>query len=443
MSVQILRQSVIMEGSVVRLETVAFKPRRSGSRSEFTAQAIRVNFHDVLQLSDSPALVPQVENKDILSVVVALFDVSFSEMDPEEIYDIVSSPEAQAIVLLRHPTDVLEEYKSRESKGVRPSHAPPPAQSKDSVPDVGRFSEVFSDSDSEDSRDSTDSTDEAEDSAESTDKRLEWETFSSDVEEFLSKVRERRAVRHSWKQEQEILPTAMGAESLIVGAAVYRLRRLETAEKVLQLSLLATRRCYRNCGVGRYIVELLKTPALCGPYEVFLAHVEHTAVNFFTNCGLSDDTLLNEKFREVKDEWTNTTLMSYLPPFSTELQYHSPLPHAELDSNSPGFSLNLLEMELEVNMMKKKALLAYQQQAVCVMRLVQEVNTLREQLSQQMREVKSLKIELELEKKRRNRAEQQMLEYKLTTMEQLTERQLHVTDEQDYMEADDSWVESV
>ncbi|KAG9352624.1 hypothetical protein JZ751_021038 [Albula glossodonta] len=139
----------------------------------------------------------------------------------------------------------------------------------------------------------------------------------------------------------------------------------ETAEKVLQLSLLATRRCYRNCGVGRYIVELLKTPALCGPYEVFLAHVEHAAVNFFTNCGLSDDTLLNEKFR------------------------------------------------------KKKALLAYQQQAVCVMRLVQEVNTLREQLSQQMREVKSLKIELELEKKRRNRA-----------------------DEQDYMEADDSWVES-
>ncbi|KAG9352625.1 hypothetical protein JZ751_021039, partial [Albula glossodonta] len=224
MSVQILRQSVIMEGSVVRLETVAFKPRRSGSRSEFTAQAIRVNFHDVLQLSDSPALVPQVENKDILSVVVALFDVSFSEMDPEEIYDITKLETYTLTCPLF--ADVLEEYKSRKSKGVRPSHAPPPAQSKDSVPDVGRFSEVFSDSDSEDSRDSTDSTDEAEDSAESTDKRLEWETFSSDVEDLLLKVRERRAVRHSWKQEQEIPPTAVGAESLIVGAAVYRLRRL-------------------------------------------------------------------------------------------------------------------------------------------------------------------------------------------------------------------------
>ncbi|KAJ8333667.1 hypothetical protein SKAU_G00409860 [Synaphobranchus kaupii] len=435
------RQCVVME-CVTNLNTVAFKPRKAGSKSDFIAQPFKINFHKLLQLSDSPALVtPQVENRDVLSAVVALFDVSFSEVGPDEIYDIVTSPDSQTIILLRSHTDVLEEYRGREHTGVRPGTTPPPAESRDTDRDReserGRFCEVFSDSDSDDS------SDEAGNSAEPTQNRSEWEMFSSGVNEFLLNVRERRAKRNSSNWQKEIPPSAVGAESLIVAAAAYKLRRLEMGEKVLELSLLTTRRCYRKCRVGSYIVELLKSPAVCGTYDVFLAHAESNAVNFFTKCGLSDDALLNDKFKEVRDEWTNTTLMSYLAPFSIGNQYQSPVPHADLDSSTPGLSLNLWEVELEVDLMRKKALFAYQQQAVCVTRLVQEVSTLREQLSLQMREIKSLKIELELERKRHRRTEQQFLECKLMMTQQLVEKLSSGTDKQDYRVADDPRAESV
>ncbi|KAJ8333670.1 hypothetical protein SKAU_G00409890 [Synaphobranchus kaupii] len=124
-------------------------------------------------------------------------------------------------------------------------------------------------------------------------------------------------------------------------------------------------------------------------------------------------------------------------------QYQSPVPHADLDSSTPGLSLNLWEVELEVDLMRKKALFAYQQQAVCVTRLVQEVSTLREQLSLQMREIKSLKIELELERKRHRRTEQQFLECKLMMTQQLVEKLSSGTDKQDYRVADDPRAESV
>ncbi|KAJ8272225.1 hypothetical protein COCON_G00110840 [Conger conger] len=364
-----------MEASVTNHNMVAFKPRKAGSRSGFTVWPFRVNFHKLLQLSDSPALFPQVETRDVLSVVVALFDVSFSELGPDEIYDIVSSPDSRTIVLLRGHTDVLEEYRGRggATAAVRPGSKPPPAEAEagDRAPERGRFCDVFSDSDSDDG------SDEAGDSA---------------------------------------------------GAAESR----EIGEKVLELSLLTTRRPYRKSGVGSYIVELLKSPVVCGSYKVLLAHAESNAVNFFTKCGLTDDPLLNDKFKEVRDEWTNTTLMSYLAPFSTDMH-----------SRTPGLSLNLWEVELEVDLMRKKALSAYQQQAICVTRLVHEASALREQLSQQLREIKSLKIELELERKQRSKTEQRFLEYKLMMRQQLMERPGSGSDEQDYRVADDSGAESV
>ncbi|KAG7468471.1 hypothetical protein MATL_G00143270 [Megalops atlanticus] len=404
-----------MDNSVTHLHTVVFKPKKAGNRSDFTVQPIRVHFHKLLQTRDAPTLVPQVENRDVLSAVVSLFDVSLPDVGPRDIHDTIHCPDAQTIILLRRHADVLEEYRSRTppcSRVAGQSPTPHPAESGEKEPG-GRFSQVFSDSDES-------SSDESENSAEIAGQRSAWERFDSGTEEFLLKVRERRSQRSHSREGAEIPPTAVGAESLIVAAATYKLRKLTTGEKVLQLSLLATRRRYRNCGVGRYIVELLKSQSVCGLYEAFLTHADSDAVDFFTHCGLTDDALLNDKFKEVRDEWTNTTLMSYLPPFSTGPE-----------SQTPGFSLGLWELELEVEMARKKALLAYQQQAVCVTRLVHEVTTLREQLTQQSGQVKLLISELEKERERRHRVEQQFLEYKLRKTQQLLAMHSLDSDEQE------------
>lgn len=49
-----------MDGCVVRLHTVKFKPKIDGSRGDFTAQPIKVHFYELLGISDANELVPQV-----------------------------------------------------------------------------------------------------------------------------------------------------------------------------------------------------------------------------------------------------------------------------------------------------------------------------------------------------------------------------------------------
>ncbi|XP_062318845.1 uncharacterized protein si:dkeyp-50b9.1 isoform X1 [Osmerus eperlanus] len=403
-----------MDGCVVRLHTVHFNPKVDGSRTDFTAQPLRVNFHELLGSIDAPELVTQVNNLDVLRAVVALFDVSLPDVGPQDVHDTVNSHGAHTIILLRQPADVLEEYRSRTPPSPRRETGIPLLPSLVKRNREGSFSQVFSES--EDS--SEESSEEREEGEATTPPRSAWEVFCLGLEDFLSETLQRRALRDNPEDNRQIPPAAVGVESLIVAAATFELKTLASGDKVLQLSLMATRKRYRNCGVGRYIIELLKTQMVCPPHNAFLAHADSDAVEFFASCGLSDDALLNDKFREVRDEWTNTTLMSYLPPYYTESE-----------SRSPGFSLVLPELEREVEQAKNTALEAYQQQAVCVARLVREVKTLREQLKLQRREVDNLNDELGKERERRHRVEQQFLEYKLRKTRQLMERQVIDSDD--------------
>ncbi|XP_031420206.2 uncharacterized protein si:dkeyp-50b9.1 [Clupea harengus] len=401
-----------MDGCVVRLHTLAFKPKVDGSRDVFTAQPIIVHFHELLESCNPSELLAQVDNKDVLRAVVALYDVSLPDIGASDILDTVQCSGAHTIVLLRPSKDVLEEYQRRRAfSGQRREGSVCALSScagEDSEP---HFSSCFSDSE--------ESTEESSVDQEDTAGALGsvWQRFCRGLEEFQALAQQRRALRRAARGEQLLPPSAVGVESLIVGVATYELKTLTTGDKVLQLSLIAIRKSYRSCGVGRYLIELLKSQSVCGSYDALLAHADTDALNFFTCCGLIDDALLNDKFKEVRDEWTNTTLLSYLPAFTTESE-----------TRNPGFSLSLSELELEVDMTRMKALAAYQQQAVCVTRLVREVKTLREQLELQRREKDNLNYELELERERRHKIERMFLEYKLRKARQLLENPSHSDD---------------
>lgn len=49
-----------MDGCVVRLHTLAFKPKVDGSRDVFTAQPIIVHFHELLESCNPSELLAQV-----------------------------------------------------------------------------------------------------------------------------------------------------------------------------------------------------------------------------------------------------------------------------------------------------------------------------------------------------------------------------------------------
>ncbi|RXM29569.1 Tyrosine aminotransferase [Acipenser ruthenus] len=330
------------ESIITCLPLATFKEKqkdRDGGQRVFTVSPIRVDFYRLFRMITPPLLIPEVQNTDVLCTVVALYDVCLPEVGPEDVHSTVYSPGASTILLVRDEKEVLEEYRQRTLSHRENETIPQqPADTRDEE-HQGRFSLAFSDTEG--------SLEEGEESGEDSD-REDWERFNGGVNEFLLKVIDRRVQRRKAQENREILPSAIGIESRIVAAATYELKRLKSGEKVLQLALLSTRKRYRGCGMGRYLLELLKDHSVCGSYDALLVHADRDAVEFFARCGFSDDIILNSKFRRVK------------------------------------------------------SLAAYQAQAVCMTRLAQEVATLRKQLVSQREQIDTLSTELEREREDRH-----------------------------------------
>ena len=53
-----------------------------------------------------------------------------------------------------------------------------------------------------------------------------------------------------------------------------------------------------------------------GLYDALVVYADNSAVDFFGRYGFDDDIVLNSKYSDLADNWTNCTLMCYLPPFS-------------------------------------------------------------------------------------------------------------------------------
>uniref|UniRef100_A0A8C1DEX7 Si:dkeyp-50b9.1 n=1 Tax=Cyprinus carpio carpio TaxID=630221 RepID=A0A8C1DEX7_CYPCA len=384
-----------MEGCMVRLHSVHF-------RGAFSAQPIIVNFHELFQTRDAPTILPMVKNEDVLRAVVALFDTSLPEIGPRDVHETVHYPGIHTIILSQDHADVLEDYRGRASqKGTNLS--PVPCKTKVEADSTHKLlTELYSDSE-----ESTEETSE-EIIATETSISWSWERFCEGLQEFVDGARDRKEKRAVQREDGKIPPSAVGVESLIMAAACYELKILSTGDMVLQLSLLAVRKRYRHLGIGSYIMELLKTQSIVGKYDTLVAHADTDAKGFFKFHGLTDDPLLNDQFKELKDDWTNSILMSYLPPFTTDLEMRNPV-----------FSLSLREVEMDMDVARSQALFAYQQQVMCVTRLLEEVKILRKQLDLRREEVDRLNSKLEQEKRKRHDIENKFLMYRLKNTKEL------------------------
>uniref|UniRef100_A0A8C1J835 Si:dkeyp-50b9.1 n=1 Tax=Cyprinus carpio TaxID=7962 RepID=A0A8C1J835_CYPCA len=395
-----------MEGCMVRLHSVHF-------RGAFSAQPIIVNFHELFQTRDAPTILPMVKNEDVLRAVVALFDTSLPEIGPRDVHETVHYPGIHTIILSQDHADVLEDYRGRASqKGTNLS--PVPCKTKVEADSTHKLlTELYSDSE-----ESTVETSE-EIIATETSISWSWERFCEGLQEFVDGARDRKEKRAVQREDGKIPPSAVGVESLIMAAACYELKILSTGDMVLQLSLLAVRKRYRHLGIGSYIMELLKTQSIVGKYDTLVAHADTDAKGFFKFHRLTDDPLLNDQFKELKDDWTNSILMSYLPPFTTDLEMRNPV-----------FSLSLREVEMDMDVARSQALFAYQQQVMCVTRLLEEVKILRKQLDLRREEVDRLNSKLEQEKRKRHDIENKFLMYRLKNTKELLDNIASDSDDQ-------------
>ncbi|XP_035699746.1 uncharacterized protein LOC118432312 isoform X1 [Branchiostoma floridae] len=337
---------------------------------DVTASPVIVDFRRLLQSSKSCIdVVPGVPNRDLLHAVVALYDGSLPDVGEEFLYATVCAKWSKTILMLRDSGEVVEELckshpvggtsatSSTQDSGIadgeKGQQGGRGADEKKEDEDKRRFADVFSDSDSSDGS-SSDSEEE--------------EDFSAGADDFVQRVRERRQQRRDGRFQPS--QGNLGIESRLLACATFE-RSYCKGEKVVQLHLIAVRRRYRKWGMGRYLLKQVKHPPVVGTYDYLIVHADSSATDFFERFGFSDDVVLNSRFNEFDEQWTNTTMMCYIPPY------------AGLNGMSSDPELDLKAMELEIRKLREKSLDAYQCQMTCVMRIMHEIVTLQAKLSAQ------------------------------------------------------------
>ncbi|XP_075045025.1 uncharacterized protein LOC142104325 isoform X2 [Mixophyes fleayi] len=350
--------------------TFSRKKQKDAKSATFSAFPVGVDFYGLLKQKADNVL-PSVSNQDLFNTVIALYDVCLPDIGVENLRTIVFERGAKTILLLRDQQEVLKEYQDRCWPELEvPDKSPVVHEVTDEEECAGTLSAVFSDPESSEEEEDSDSDDEE-----------EIERFHSILEEFLTMVRKRRHQR----RQPDPTPDSIGIECCLVAALTFKKCTAKSKEKILEVTLLSTRRRYRNCGVATYLIKLLKDVSLVGFYDAIVTHADSHAVDLFERCDFSDDVILNNKFRDLEYEWVNTTTMSYYPPFSTGL-------HTRLDVG---------DLELQMTQWRAKSFAAHESQTVFMKRILCEIKALRKQVTSQKKEIRKLTTDLEKERQER------------------------------------------
>ncbi|XP_078068138.1 uncharacterized protein LOC144493110 [Mustelus asterias] len=341
-------------------------------------------------------VITEIPTQELAHTVTALYDICLPNIGPEDLRSTICAIGTKTIILMRNEQEVYEEYnqKTVTMPIVDVTDTKSPCMTDNLKEEkLGVFSAVFSDTESSE-EESKSNSDQEENENE--------EQLKTGLKHFLSSVQKRRQQRKGGQENNDLPYAAIGIEARIVAALSYVRSITKSGDRVVQLMLLSTRKRYRGCGVGHYLMQILQDPAVVGKYDAIVTHADSNAVKFFTHCGFSNDVMLNNKFKEFEGDWTYATLMSYFPPFSLGK-----------DIFEPGFDVDQKQIEQQLEFWRDKSLYAYQAQAVFTTRLLHEIKALRTQVTSQKKQIKTLISDLEKARKNNLQMEKKFLDYKL------------------------------
>ena len=80
---------------------------------------------------------------------------------------------------------------------------------------------------------------------------------------------------------------------------------------------MCIRKMYRGFNIGKYLLNsLIKNPNYVGIYDAIVTSSDVYATKFYEKYGFNFDHILNSKYANIGDIWTNTTKMCYLPTYN-------------------------------------------------------------------------------------------------------------------------------
>ncbi|WAR22993.1 hypothetical protein MAR_036662 [Mya arenaria] len=327
--------------------------------------AVIVDFRRLLLLAadlKDHGIIPGVSNRDLLHACIGLYDVSLSEMTPDVLYSTcLDEYEGRR---QREPREEKEEVEEEEAGSVKGSEIDEDVYEEEEGAS-SKFAEVYSDTESEDA-------DEEDDDDE--------EDFSKGINTFISSVTDRRKARKTC--DGPVTEDILGIENRIIGCATFEKKYVKHRDRVIHLTIVSVRKRCRGFGVGRYLLSQVVEPKVVGNYDAVVVHADNEAVDFFQ--------------KELAEQFTNCTLMCYLPGFSG----HRLLSAIKI----PG--VEMFELEQELLKWKEKTLEVYQQQVTCMMRMKHEIIQLKYTATTQDKFLKALVEDNEMLKTEKMLAEQ-------------------------------------
>ncbi|XP_031568080.1 uncharacterized protein LOC116302833 [Actinia tenebrosa] len=287
------------------------------------------------------------------------------QLDPLNVIDI-----AEQTVIKNEPKSLKTDSKGIDIHDKHKEKKEEEEEDEKQEEEPGMFDGVFSDSEGE---------------QESSDEEEDEEDFSVGVNDFVAAAKERKNQKESGNVSKETI----GIESLLVGAASYERIYGKPKEKVMQISLLAVRKRYQKCGVGKMILNTLKDPTFIGPYDSIAVYADHSAIDFFKKNDFTDDVVLNSRFTRFRRA-TRSDI-----------------------SGVHRSDHEILAMEEEISLWQNKSLEAYQAQLSCMVRMKHEIRTLKALVDTQEEVIKTLTKAKERLQKSHFKLEKKILDMQL------------------------------
>ncbi|GFS22872.1 hypothetical protein ElyMa_005120000 [Elysia marginata] len=235
----------------------------------------------------------------------------------------------------------------------------------------------------------------------------EEENFSKGIHTFINNTIERRKQRESCNGI--IQPSMVGIENRLLGCVTFERKFVAHKERVIHLTLISVRPRYRKYRIGRYLLSKCVSPVVVGNHDAVVVHADNSAVDFFSKFGFSDDVILNSKWSDLADAFTNCTLMSYLPGFSG----HSLLSSSVTKEKDP----DIYEIDQELRSWQTKSKEAYQGQLCCAMKFRNEILQLKHLVKSQNELLNKLVSDHDKVRRDKLQVERDLLALQLRTAE--------------------------
>ena len=347
--------------------------------------------------------------RHLAHAISALYDHCLPDLGARSVYDCICANKAFTICVLKD-NDIQTKEVSLDTESVYDSD-----DNLDTVEEFYEQPESIFEGLLSDLEDDEEDGDEEEEEEEENNK----DSLSCGIKSFLENSKgikfdnETQEVREIGQGEIPGLLSRLMACATIQRVSTHQMPGQD--EWIVDLELMGVRKKYRSLGIGRYLINLIQDRNLVGSFDAIITSADMDAVKFYEKFDFSIDHILNSKYYMIGDNWTNTTKMCYVPPYSLPrpieggprvvplgeeqtLALDSPVDH-DFDN------LNILEltnMESEYRQWQKLMFSAYQNQAQMFARLKKEILKLKVKLSAKEGEIDELRCENQSLRRRNN-----------------------------------------